>query len=222
MEIKSLDNFVGKYRVICPYYYLNNEWTFATEDDGIDEWCYFIPLNCTKNSGDYYNDYSKLYVYDKDNGIMAAYIRSTQIANKFVKMYKKHGVKFLVRGDDEATVLFPYEIFADGTVQEVLKNMTKGRNIAPKSIKNLPTYNSPQRPKETILTPEKSLLIREMMTKKYGEGKSIVGYKELYKMFDEKYGINIPKLAKEQEITAMQYIDNHDLYDKLMELIQNE
>lgn len=58
-----------------------------------------------------------------------------------------------------------------------------------------------------------------MIIKKYGEGKAIVGYRNLYKAFEQKYNINISKLAKEQKITAMQFIDNNNLYDKLMELI---
>ena len=220
LEIKSLDNFVGKYRVICPYHInLNtNEYEFMGAEEGVNEWDYFIPLNCTDKQDDW-NECSNLYIYDRENGIMAAYIKSTQIANNFVKMYKKYGTKFLVRGDGEATVLFPYEIFADGTVSDTLKIMLKGRNIAPKSIKNLPTYNSPQRPKETILNQEKSVLLKEKMKEKHGDKKMIMAYRELYKAFDEKYNINISKEAKEQEITAMQFIDNNNLYDKLMELI---
>lgn len=220
LEIKSLDNFVGKYRVICPYH-INpntNEYEFMGTEEGMNEWDYFIPLNCTDKQDDW-NECSNLYIYDKENGIMAAYIKSTQIANNFVKMYKKYGAKFLVRGDGEATVLFPYEIFADDTVSDTLKIMLKGRNIAPKSIKNLPTYNSPQRPKETILNQEKSILLKEKMKEKHGDKKMIMAYRELYKAFEQKYNINISKLAKEQEITAMQFIDNNNLYDKLMELI---
>ena len=220
LEIKSLDNFVGKYRVICPYH-INpntNEYEFMGTEEGANEWDYFIPLNCTDKQDDW-NECSNLYIYDKENGIMAAYIKSTQIANNFVKMYKKYGAKFLVRGDGEATVLFPYEIFADGTVSDTLKIMLKGRNIAPKSTKNLPIYNSPQRPKETILNQEKSILLKEKMKEKHGDKKMIIAYRELYKAFDEKYNINIPQLAKEQEITAMQFVDNNNLYDKLMELI---
>lgn len=220
LEIKSLDNFVGKYRVICPYHTNpnTNEYEFMGTEEGVNEWDYFIPLNCTDKQDDW-NECSNLYIYDKENGIMAAYIKSTQIANNFVKMYKKYGAKFLVRGDGEATVLFPYEIFADGTVSDTLKIMLKGRNIAPKSIKNLPTYNSPQRPKETILDQEKSVLLKEKMKEKHGDKKMIMAYRELYKAFDEKYNINISQSAKEQEITAMQFIDNNNLYDKLMELI---
>lgn len=220
LEIKSLDNFVGKYRVICPYH-INpntNEYEFMGAEEGVNEWDYFIPLNCTDKQDDW-NECSNLYIYDKENGIMAAYIKSTQIANNFVKMYKKYGAKFLVRGDGEATVLFPYEIFADGTISDTLKIMLKGRNIAPKSIKNLPTYNSPQRPKEMILNQEKSVLLKEKMKEKHGDKKMIMAYRELYKAFDEKYNINISQSAKEQEITAMQFIDNNNLYDKLMELI---
>lgn len=220
LEIKSLDNFVGKYRVICPYH-INpntNEYEFMGAEEGVNEWDYFIPLNCTDKQDDW-NECSNLYIYDKENGIMAAYIKSTQIANNFVKMYKKYGAKFLVRGDGEATVLFPYEIFADGTVSDALKIMLKGRNFAPKSIKNLPTYNSPQRPKETILNQKKSILLKEKLKEKYRDNKIISAYRELYKAFDEKYNINIPKEAKKQGITAMQFIDNNNLYDKLMELI---
>lgn len=220
LEIKSLDNFVGKYRVICPYH-INpntNEYEFMGAEEGVNEWDYFIPLNCTDKQDDW-NECSNLYIYDKENGIMAAYIKSTQIANNFVKMYKKYGAKFLVRGDGETTVLFPYEIFADGTISDTLKIMLKGRNIAPKSIKNLPTYNSPQRPKETILNQEKSVLLKEKMKEKHGDKKMIMAYRELYKAFDEKYNINISQSAKEQEITAMQFVDNNNLYDKLMELI---
>lgn len=220
LKIQSLDNFVGKYRVICPYHInpKTNEYEFMGTEEGINEWDYFIPLNCTDKQDDW-NECSNIYIYDKENGIMASYIKSTQIANNFVKAYKKYGAKFLVRGDGEATVLFPYEIFADGTISDMLKIVLKGKNLAPKSIKNLPTYNSPKKQKETILNPKKSVLIREMIIKKYGERKSIVGYRNLYKAFEQKYNINISKLAKEQEITAMQFIDNNNLYDKLMELI---
>lgn len=220
LKIQSLDNFVGKYRVICPYHInpKTNEYEFMGTEEGINEWDYFIPLNCTDKQDDW-NECSNLYIYDRENGIMAAYIKSTQIANNFVKAYKKYGAKFLVRGDGEATVLFPYEIFADGTISDTLKIMLKGRNIAPKSIKNLPTYNSPQRPKETILNQEKSVLLKEKMKEKHGAKKMIMAYRELYKAFDEKYNINISQSAKEQEITAMQFINNNNLYDKLMELI---
>lgn len=220
MEIQSLDNFVGKYRVICPYHInpKTNEYEFMGTEEGINEWDYFIPLNCTDKQDDW-NECSNLYIYDKENGIMAAYIKSTQIANNFVKAYKKYGAKFLVRGDGEATVLFPYEIFADGTISDILKIALKGKNLAPKSIKNLPAYNSPQRPKETILNQEKSVLLKEKMKEKHGDKKMIMAYRELYKAFDEKYNINISQSAKEQEITAMQFIDNNNLYDKLMELI---
>lgn len=220
LKIQSLDNFVGKYRVICPYHInpKTNEYEFMGTEEGINEWDYFIPLNCTDKQDDW-NECSNIYIYDKENGIMAAYIKSTQIANNFVKAYKKYGAKFLVRGDGEATVLFPYEIFADGTVSDILKIMLKGRNIAPKSIKNLPTYNSPQRPKETILNQEKSILLKEKLREKYGDNKMISAYRKLYKAFDEKYNINISKEAKEQEITAIHFVDNNNLYDKLMELI---
>lgn len=220
LKIQSLDNFVGKYRVICPYHInpKTNEYEFMGIEEGINGWDYFIPLNCTDKQDDW-NECSNIYIYDKENGIMASYIKSTQIANNFVKAYKKYGAKFLVRGDGEATVLFPYEIFADGTVSDILKIMLKGRNIAPKSIKNLPTYNSPQRPKETILNQEKSILLKEKLREKYGDNKMILAYRELYKAFDKKYNINISKEAKEQEITAIHFVDNNNLYDKLMELI---
>lgn len=215
MITKPLTSFKGQYRVICPYYYLKatDDWYFCTDEDGITEWDYFIPLSKPKNS--------HLYIYDKDKEILGAYISSSRTARHIYESLDKKYIRenHNFDGEVESVLLLDYNLLFDPEATKILSITTKGRKTAPKSFKNLPTYNPSRKQEYSILDPKNFNLLKKLTEEKWGSKGAIMKYKTIYKKFQEKYKLNLVDEADKESITPIQYIDKHNLYKKVFDII---
>ena len=229
-KYKPLTQFTRTYRVICPYGYDTkyDQYDFLTKDeDGIDEWDYFIPLNLHHKNKDW-QKMSHLYLRKNDAGecFVCVYITSSQIGKRLLKAIMQMGYVADIGlpaindfSDREDGILcLKYEALFDNEVMKLLKPVTGGRNFSPKSYKNLPSYNPQRSADYEMKNADKNEALNKAMKDKFGSA-WIMGYKKLYAAYEESTGVSLKDQAEKESLSIQQYIDQYDLYDQLLNIV---
>jgi len=217
--MKTLKEYVGKYRVIAYYAFdeKKKKFFFLTSDYGVgeDDWC--MPLRVTPRKKDWF-DMSRVMI--EDNKALV-YIANPTTGERIYKELKKVcDILNYEKSDEEANISITCSSLHNSDVMKILKPYKKGSTIMPDSPRNLPDYKLIKDYKLQHPRLKKQLI--ETLKSKFGKNyKSNI--RLVYMRYNEDTGTCIQDLAEESGyLSILDYIDAKNLYKKITEIINKK